>query len=34
MEYSPIVASKLAMTTANMAPQEMAKELYKLLSEE
>ena len=34
MEYSPIVASKLAMTTANMTPQEMAKELYKLLSEE
>lgn len=34
MEYSPIVASKLAMTTANMTPQEMAEELYKLLSDE
>lgn len=34
MEYSPIVASKLAMTTANMTPQEMAEELYKLLCDE
>lgn len=29
--YSPIIASKLAMTTANMTPQEIAEELAKLL---
>lgn len=33
MEYSPIVASKLAMNTASMTPQEIAHELKKLLSD-
>lgn len=32
MAYSPIIASKLAMTTASMTPQEIAKELVMLLS--
>ena len=31
MMYSPIIASKLAMTTANMTPQEIAQELKNLL---
>lgn len=31
LAYSPIIANKLAMTTANMTPQEMAEELLKLL---
>lgn len=31
MVYSPIIASKLAMTTASMTPQEIAKELVTLL---
>ena len=31
MAYSPIIASKLAMTTAVMTPQEIAEELNKLL---
>lgn len=31
MMYSPIIASKLAMTTANMTPQEIAEELKNLL---
>ena len=31
MAYSPIIASKLAMTTASMTPQEIAKELVTLL---
>ncbi len=31
MAYSPIIASKLAMTTASMMPAEIAKELAKLL---
>lgn len=34
MDYSPIIASKLAMNTASMTPQEMAEELLKLLPEE
>lgn len=34
MSYSPIVASKLAMTTANMTAQEMAYELKNLLPQE
>lgn len=33
MAYSPIIASKLAMTTASMTPQEIAKELVTLLPE-
>lgn len=32
MAYSPIIASKLAMTTATMTPQEIAQELSTLLS--
>jgi hypothetical protein len=31
MNYSPIVASKLAMTTATMTAEEIAKELQKLM---
>jgi hypothetical protein len=31
MEYSPIVAGRLAMTTASMTPKEIADELVKLL---
>lgn len=31
MEYSPIIASKLAMSTALMTPGEIAKELRQLL---
>lgn len=34
MDYSPIVASKLAMTTASMTAEEIAKEMRSLLSEE
>lgn len=34
MNYSPIVASKLAMTTASMTAEEIAKEMQSLLSEE
>lgn len=34
MEYSPIIASKLAMSTALMTPKEIAQELMKLLSSE
>lgn len=34
MNYSPIVASKLAMTTASMTAEEIAKEMKSLLSEE
>lgn len=34
MNYSPIVASKLAMTTASMTAEEIAKEMRLLLSEE
>lgn len=34
MDYSPIIASKLAMNTASMTPQEMAEKLVKLLPEE
>lgn len=33
MAYSPIIASKLAMTTATMTPQEIAEELHKLLND-
>lgn len=33
MAYSPIIASKLAMTTATMTPQELARELSRLLLE-
>lgn len=33
MAYSPIIASKLAMTTAAMTPQEIAEELHKLLND-
>lgn len=33
MAYSPIIASKLAMTTATMTPQEIAEELYKMLND-
>jgi hypothetical protein len=33
MKYSPIIAGKLAMTTASMTPKEIADELAKLLSE-
>ena len=32
MEYSPIIASRLAMTTASMTPSEIAEELAKLLA--
>lgn len=32
MDYSPIIASKLALTTATMTPQEIANELYKILN--
>ena len=32
MEYSPIIASKLAMNTASMTPKEIAEELKKLLT--
>ena len=32
MEYSPIIASKKAMTTANMTPQEIAEEMKMLLN--
>lgn len=32
MDYSPIIASKLAMTTASMTPAEIAEELAKLLA--
>lgn len=32
MEYSPIIASKLAMNTASMTPREIADELKKLLT--
>ena len=32
MEYSPIIASKLAMNTASMTPKEIADELKKLLT--
>lgn len=31
MEYSPIVAGKLAMSTATMTPQELAQEMFDLL---
>ena len=31
MAFSPIIASKLAMTTATMTPQEIAKKLQELL---
>lgn len=34
MNYSPIIASKLAMTTASMTADEIAKEMQSLLSEE
>lgn len=34
MNYSPIIASKLAMTTASMTAEEIAKEMKSLLSEE
>lgn len=34
MAYSPIIASKLAMTTASMTPAEIAEELAKLLEAE
>lgn len=34
MEYSPIIASKLAMSTALMTPKEIAEELVKLLFSE
>lgn len=34
MEYSPIIASKLAMSTALMTPKEIAEELLKLLVDE
>ena len=34
MNYSPIIASKLAMTTASMTAEEIAKEMQSLLSEE
>ena len=34
MEYSPIIAGKLAMTTASMTPKEIAYELVKLLRKE
>ena len=34
MNYSPIIASKLAMSTALMTAQEIANELIKLLPEE
>ena len=33
MAYSPIIASKVAMTTATMTPQEIAEELHKLLND-
>lgn len=33
MEYSPIIASKLAMNTASMTPKEIADELKKLLTD-
>ncbi|MDR1014604.1 MAG: TIR domain-containing protein [Coriobacteriales bacterium] len=33
MEYSPIVAGRLAMTTATMTPKEIAEELAKMLGE-
>lgn len=33
MDYSPIIAGRLAMTTASMTPKEIAEELQKLLSE-
>lgn len=33
MAYSPIIASKLAMTTATMTPQEIAEELCKMLND-
>lgn len=32
MEYSPLIASKLAMNTSFMTPKEIAYELKKLLS--
>ena len=32
MAYSPIIASRLAMTTASMTPSEIAEELAKLLA--
>ncbi len=31
MNFSPIIASKLAMSTATMTPKEIAEELVKLL---
>lgn len=34
MNYSPIIASKLAMTTASMTAEEIAKEMQSLLSDE
>ena len=34
MSYSPIIASKLAMTTATMTPDEIAAELVKILSDD
>lgn len=34
MNYSPIIASKLAMTTATMTTEEIAKEMQSLLSDE
>lgn len=34
MEYSPIIAGKLAMTTASMTPQEIAGKLKELLDED
>ncbi len=33
MSYSPIIAGKLAMTTSNMTPEEIAYELYKLIND-
>lgn len=33
IEYSPIIADKLAMTTANMTPSEIAEELNKILND-
>ena len=33
MEYSPIIASKLAMSTATMTPQEIAEKLKELVDD-
>ena len=34
MAYSPIIASKLAMTTATMTAKEIAEEMLKLIPKE